>query len=61
MSNFQRNDMRKSMTTMMMLMTSMFGCAACSSDGAQPQEEHIHWAGCWPVEDEAYKLSTVKR
>ena len=29
--------MRKSMTTMMMLMTSMFGCAACSSDGASKE------------------------
>lgn len=33
--------MRKSMTTMMMLMTSMFGCAACSSDGASKEAADV--------------------
>ena len=33
--------MRKSMTTMMMLMTSMFGCAACSSDGASKEATDV--------------------
>lgn len=33
--------MRKSMTTMMMLMTSMLGCAACSSDGASKEAADV--------------------
>ena len=41
MTNFRRNDIRKSMTTMTMLMTSMLGFAACSSDGASKEAADV--------------------